>query len=162
MAKGPAPKEDAVRPNQGGRTVHALSSAGYNGPFPKLPAGHEPETRKWFLTWAKAPQAAKFLVTDWQRLHQLAFVVDELYAPKTEPIIAKLTGEVVGDKRISPPVTAILAEIRQSEAKLGATIYDRASLYMSVKDPEVAGAAAAERPASRRNAERRANMRIVG
>jgi hypothetical protein len=54
--------------------------------------------------------------------HQLAFVVDELYAPKTEPIFAKNTGEVVGDKRISPPVTALLAEIRQSEAKLGATL----------------------------------------
>lgn len=122
-ARGMAPREGTVKPNQGKYEAHALPPEGYQGEFPKLPSGHHARTRAWYLVWAKSPQAAVFVETDWQRLHQLAFVVDELHAPEYDQV----TG-----KRVSPAVTALVAEIRQNEKLLGATVSDRSSMYMKI------------------------------
>jgi len=73
---------------------------------PKLPGaeGYSPQTRAWYATWATAPQAATFVVTDWQRLHMLAPLVDRYYLA---------------------PDKGVMAEIRLNETLLGATHVDR-------------------------------------
>lgn len=159
--RGPAPREGAVRPNQGGKTVFSLPAEGFQGKAPALPSGHHRDTRKWYAVWTKSPQATTFIATDWQRLQQLAYVVDELHEPRTEPIYSK-AGDYVGDKRVSPPVTALLAEIRQCEKLLGATVLDRASLYMTIREPLAAKSAVpTDSEAARASAERQATMHIV-
>lgn len=65
------------------------------------------ETRAWYATWRKSPQASMFAATDWQTLHRLAYLVDEFFR---EPNVAKHS------------------EIRNTEAKLGATVQDRQTL----------------------------------
>jgi hypothetical protein len=128
--------------------VHSLPADGYQGDYPKLPSGHHRSTRKWYETWARSPQAAAFIDTDWQRLQQLAFVVDELYSPTLD----------FRDKPIMPAI-AVLAEIRQQEQKFGATVLDRASLYMTIERPEDKPAAANEQ--SQRSAARRQALHVV-
>jgi hypothetical protein len=91
--------------------------------MPKLPKGHVRATYVWYNTWARSRQAWAFMDTDWQRLHQVAWLVDELNDPKYD----------LDGKRTSPAVSALMAEIRQNEAKLGATVQDRSSIYMRVQ-----------------------------
>lgn len=77
-------------------------------------------TRKWFETWRRAPQAVQFTVTDWQRLHMLAPLV-EAYFEK--------------------PTTQLMAEIRLNEERLGATPVDRLRLGYRITRAPSAGAA---------------------
>jgi len=82
-------------------TVTAASSNA-----PKLPgaSGYSRQTQAWYATWATAPQSQAFVVTDWQRLHMLAPLVDRYFLA---------------------PDKGLMAEIRLNEALLGATHVDR-------------------------------------
>jgi hypothetical protein len=79
---------------------------------PDLPDTHEwpQQTRDWWDTWRKAPQAQTFTDTDW------SFLLDT----------AVLHGEYwLGDRSVA-------AELRLRVAKFGATPEDRARLKMSI------------------------------
>jgi hypothetical protein len=67
-------------------------------------------TRRWYRDWCESPQAVLFISTDWNALHRLALLVDEFWR---------------GDVRTA-------GEIRQLEAKLGATMDDRMRLRLRV------------------------------
>lgn len=70
------------------------------------------ETREWYETWRRSPQAAAFLTTDWQRLKMLAELVQAYY---------------------TRPHQLVMAEIRQNESLLGATHVDRLKARMKVE-----------------------------
>ncbi|NLA67950.1 MAG: hypothetical protein GX856_06860 [Gammaproteobacteria bacterium] len=104
---GPPPAEKRRRANkdtfaEGVVTVPADAEAD----APELPGweSYSTETLRWYNTWCRSPQAALFTVTDWQRLHMLAPLVQEYFAK---------------------PSTKLMAEIRLSESLLGATHLDR-------------------------------------
>lgn len=122
--RGPVPADTALKPNQMGYTASTLPAGGYTGPYPPLEGRHEPETEAWYETWATSPQAAVFLSTDWQRLQVLAYLYDDLYEP---------TMNDKGGRQTS--LTALVSEIRQNEARLGATVSDRLAMYMKVATP---------------------------
>jgi hypothetical protein len=118
---GSHPKPDPVRPDQSKHGGKVLNADGYHGESPPLPGNHFAETVKWYETWRHSPQAELFIETDWLRLHLLAQLVDALYDDDTAMA-----------KRGS-----IMAEIRNNEKLLGATVADRGSLYLSVRAPAV-------------------------
>ena len=68
--------------------------------------------RSWWETWRRAPQAATFLATDWQRLRMLA------------PLVARYWAD---------PDKALLAEIRINESLMGATHVDRLKARIEVR-----------------------------
>lgn len=72
-----------------------------------------PTTRAWWRSWVTSPQAPLFTVTDWMRLRLLALLVDAY---------------------VREPTPSRLAEIRQTEAKYGATPEDRLRLRWRFKD----------------------------
>lgn len=109
--RGPAPKPDAVR-RRAGKPATVIES-GTSTPAPPLPPGDwSRETRDWYSTWCRSPQAQRFTPTDWQRLTMLAHVVDQFYAE---------------------PSVKLLAEVRINESLLGATEADRARLRWEIK-----------------------------
>jgi hypothetical protein len=69
------------------------------------------ETVAWYERWCVSPQATRFTVTDWGRLHDLALVVDEFY---------------------NNPDARSFGEIRQNESLLGATPLDRLRLRLDI------------------------------
>ena len=71
---------------------------------PELAGEYGPETRAWYETWRRSPQAALFEATDWQRLTLLAAIVDRYF---------------------QRPSAAALSEVRMNEERLGATVVDR-------------------------------------
>lgn len=153
MAKpGPAPKpaEERRRRNVDTTPQIVLPAGGYTGPFPPLPepapapfyAWHQ-LTVEWYETWARSPQAAVFLDTDWMHLRNTAFLVEELY------------------RGTSKSPASIAAEIRLRESKWGATIEDRAKLRMSLGEPEV-GEGAARAKTEESKARRKRVMKSVG
>lgn len=85
-----------------------------------------PETRDWWDDWCASAQAETFTVTTWRRLRMIAPLVDQFHR----------TGAV-----------ALMAEIRQNEAKLGATPEDMQRLHW--KPAEKPAAPKAEKPARR-------------
>lgn len=104
---GPPPNPKRRRRNAdtfaaGAATVSASSSV----EAPKLRNANQysNQTRAWYRTWCSSPQAQAFTVTDWQRLHMLAPLVDKYFAE---------------------PRKDLLAEIRLNESLLGATHMDR-------------------------------------
>lgn len=76
---------------------------------PPLPEAktYSAAVRRWYSVWLDTPQSSVFTPSEWQVLHMLAPIV-ELYHAK--------------------PSAALHAEIRVSEAKLGATREDRLRL----------------------------------
>ncbi|GAA0955740.1 hypothetical protein [Nonomuraea longicatena] len=78
-------------------------------------AKYSAATREWWDTWRSAPQSAAFTSTDWMRLAMLAPLVEQYH---------------------EEPRTAILAEIRLNEERLGATIADRQRLRMKLSGPK--------------------------
>lgn len=91
---------------------------------PALKGDFRAETRAWYRTWQKAPQAQLFEATDWARLQLMAPIVDAYY---------------------TRPSAAALSEIRLNEERLGATYGDRLRQRMAIADDgpdEVAGLAA--------------------
>lgn len=84
---------------------------------PALPGADEylPATLTWYTTWCTAPQASAFTVTDWQRLHMLAPLVDAYW---------------------QKPAKDLLSEIRLNESLLGATHVDRLRARIKVEAPK--------------------------
>lgn len=111
---GPPPKPDAIRRNKvdtGHLVQHEVD--------PKLTKlfkrdSYHVGTQRWFDTWASSEQSIYFSNTDWQRLQMLAPLVEELY---TNPRKNK---------------AVLMAEIRQNESLLGATIMDRMRMRTAV------------------------------
>lgn len=115
---GPPPAENRRRRNKDEFEEGAVAvSAGSGVDAPELPnAGmYGPQTLAWYANWCRAPQAAVFTVTDWQRLHMLAPLVEEYWGA---------------------PSTKLLAEIRLNESLLGATHLDRLRGRIKVEQPQ--------------------------
>lgn len=119
--RGPAPKPAEQRRRRNadpvGSTVLAKSKRP-KGPTLIQATGRSKwskQTQAWWNTWRTSPQAAAFLATDWQRLAMLAPLVERYWFQ---------------------PQTAILAEIRLNEERLGATVVDRqrARMQFDTKD----------------------------
>jgi hypothetical protein len=70
--------------------------------------------KDFWKTWAKSPQSATWIETDWFELGITTLLVDQL---------------VLGDYKLA-------GEIRQRVAKWGATNEDRARLRMKLEKPE--------------------------
>jgi hypothetical protein len=89
---------------------------------PKLPgaSGFSAATRRWYRTWCESPQAVTFTVTDWQRLHMLAHLVERYF---------------------QSPSKDVLAEIRLNESLLGATHVDRLKARIKIERPAVSESA---------------------
>lgn len=94
-----------------------------------------PETVDWYKTWCRAPQSGMFLETDWQRLHQIAGLVDAYYAMLD-------IGKVAG-------AATIHSEIRRNEQLLGATPEDRLRLRWKHGDAAKPGGDSEKRKPSR-------------
>ncbi len=104
---GPPPANDKRRRNADAYEGHEVTvPADAKAQAPPLPnaASYLPATLTWYKQWADAPHAAAFLITDWQRLHMLAALVDQYWRD---------------------PATSIMTEIRLNETLLGATHVDR-------------------------------------
>lgn len=122
---GPPPAEHKRRRNadtfaEGAVAVPADVQVG----APELPEfeRYSTATLRWYNTWCASPQAAVFTVTDWQRLHMLAPLVDEYFAK---------------------PTTKLMSEIRLSESLLGATHVDRMRARIKLEQPKPTGQAPA-------------------
>lgn len=104
---GPPPSENKRRANKDEFEEQAVTVAddgSLHGPELPHETLYTPRTVDWYETWRRAPQAAAFVGTDWQRLQMLAPLVDEYFLE---------------------PSTKLLAEIRLNESLLGATHVDR-------------------------------------
>jgi len=79
-------------------------------------ASYSAATQLWWDTWANSDQAPYFSSTDWMRLQMLAPLVEQYF---------------------KKPGHFTLAEIRQSESLIGATIGDRMRLKVNaLKDKD--------------------------
>jgi len=118
MARGTthAPKPEGQRRRRNA-PAHAETVLTDDGEVrgPELTGAHHPETVEWYETWRRAPQAAAFLSTDWQRLRILAPIMDRYF---------------------TKPSAAALSEIRMNEERLGATFVDRQRARMRVEEDE--------------------------
>lgn len=83
---------------------------------PELTGDWLPETVQWYQTWRRAPQAAVFVDTDWQRILMLLPLVNGYFRK---------------------PHHLTLAEIRLNESLLGATHADRLRARIKVEKPPV-------------------------
>lgn len=113
-SRGPVPKENAVRRN----TIDLSHLEGDEEVPEKLRKlfkrdSYSVFTQRWWDTWVASDQAKSFKATDWLRLQMLAMLV-EAYVRR--------------------PGHNALAEIRQNESLLGATVMDRMRLRMNQKD----------------------------
>lgn len=135
--RGPTPKANSVtrhKPKQQKRSLDAKDVI-----VPELPvACVHPDTLEWWQAWVDSPQAAAFAATDWQALRRCAVLV-ELFNAK--------------------PTAQLAAEIRQIEAKIGATVADRDRLGMKfdpprdgAEDASPGGGSSRRRPDPRRSA----------
>src|SRR4051794_12198648 len=115
----PKPDDQATRPERRQHQWVELGTDPVPG-APMLPRADEysEEVRAWWNTWRRSPQASLFAATDWMCLRMLAPLVEAYYRE---------------------PTTALHAEIRLTEAKLGATVADRMQLRMRItrRDGEV-------------------------
>ncbi|MCZ0976190.1 hypothetical protein O1L55_42825 [Streptomyces albulus] len=109
--RGPAPKPNARRRN----TDHALGehglslSAGEGRALPKSLGVETGGAKRFWKTWAAAPQTEHWLETDWTELELTTRLVDAFYQ---------------GNFRLA-------GEIRQRVGRWGATTEDRARLRMN-------------------------------
>lgn len=108
MAKGvpPKPPEKRARRNAEVPMVE-LGDAPARPPNLPNASKFSARTRAWYAVWKNSRQAGQFVDTDWQRLHMLAYVVEQYFAS---------------------PNPSTLAEIRREEAAFGATPEDRLRL----------------------------------
>lgn len=115
---GPPPSENKRRTNKDEFEEHAVTVADdgrLHGPELPYSRMYTPRTLDWYETWRRAPQASAFTVTDWQRLHMLAPIVDAFWLE---------------------PSAKLLAEIRLNESLLGATHVDRMRGRIKVEQPK--------------------------
>ncbi|EFC79235.1 hypothetical protein [Parafrankia sp. EUN1f] len=124
--QGPPPAERRRRRNADPHASQAVTVPADAPPVqaPPLPyaSRYKQATRVWYRTWCEAPQAAAFTVTDWQRLHMLAPIVDG-YWRAAEAADAKGCRDLLG-------------EIRLSESLLGATHADRLRGRITIERPK--------------------------
>lgn len=114
--RGPAPKDPSQRIRRNKDTlptVIVVPDDEIRGP--DLPEGFDwpAQTRQWWLTWRRSPQAQMFTDTDWSFLLDTATLHAEFW---------------LGDRSVA-------AELRLRVAKFGATPEDRARLKLAVGDP---------------------------
>jgi hypothetical protein len=112
---GPAPKENRRRRNADvyGSAQTVVSDDGkLRGPA--LTGVWSEQVRSWYDNWRRSPQAAAFVATDWMRLRMLAPLVESY---------------------LLSPHHMKLAEIRQNESLLGATLTDRLKARIKVEQP---------------------------
>lgn len=116
--RGPAPKENAVRRNA--VDLSHLDGEEVDDKLKKLfkRDGYSVATQRWWDTWVDSEQSESFKATDWQRLQMLAPLVEAYYRR---------------------PGHNALAEIRQNESLLDATVTDRQRLRMGRKDNDKQG-----------------------
>jgi hypothetical protein len=110
--RGPAPKPADKR--LGNHAVEAATElTGGRVAAPRLTGRAKlvPAARRWWDTWAKSPQAAQFIATDWLTLEVIVRLVDDFHRAED----AKARKEIAG-------------ELRLQAAKLGATPEDRLRL----------------------------------
>lgn len=115
-ARGPAASENSVTrhpPKQNAKVFTAEPAK-----VPDLVGEYDVATVAWWDAWVDSPQAHLFTATDWQTLLRLAPLV-KLYQSKPTPQLA--------------------SEIRQTEAKLGATVADRDRLGWKINAPDAPG-----------------------
>ena len=112
-ARGPKPSEHSVTrhpPKQQPKTMTAEPVDP-----PELDRGaYSARTLAWWDAWLESPQTVFFAATDWQTLLRLAPLVEAFFAD---------------------PKAQLAAEIRQTEAKLGATAADRDRLGWKITPP---------------------------
>lgn len=140
--RGPTPKPDDQRQRRNATvpmTELVLGSTPVDAPALPGKAKFLKATRDWYDTWCRSPQASQLTVTDWQRLHMLAPLVDQYWRN---------------------PDKAILAEIRLNERELGATVESRQRLRWTVKQPSPEEAAASSKTAKPRK-RRDPRLRLV-
>ena len=114
--RGPLSKPGAVRRNKGKQKT---ALAGTTTSAPDLVGDYSAATALWYEAWTLSPQAEHFAATDWQRLLMIAPLIEAYYAR---------------------PTPQLMAEIRQNEAKLGATAADRERLGWKLDAPPEKGA----------------------
>jgi len=110
--RGPAPRETSVTrhpPKQQSKNMTAERPE-----VPDLVGEFGFQTIAWWDAWVGSPQVEFFAATDWQTLLRLAPLV-EMY--------------------FKEPKAQLAAEIRQTEAKLGATAADRDRLGWKITPP---------------------------
>ncbi|MEO3860135.1 hypothetical protein [Acrocarpospora sp. B8E8] len=114
--RGPAPKENAVRRNAVDLS-HLEGDEDVPDRVKKLfkRDGYSVATQRWWDTWVDSEQSESFRATDWQRLQMLAPLVEAYFRR---------------------PGHNALAEIRQNESLLGATVTDRMRLRMNKAEPK--------------------------
>ena len=81
-------------------------------------------TRGWYDDWRHSPQVSQFTRNTWRRLLMLAPLVDQYHRN---------------------PTKEVMAEIRQNEAKLGATPEDMQRLHWKVPEQQKATGTPAQR-----------------
>lgn len=142
-ARGPTPKPDGQRQRRNAVVPMTELTLG-NSPIkaPPLPGRTKflKQTRDWYDVWCRSPQASQLTGPSWQRLHMLAFLVDEFF--KTH------------DK-------ALLAEIRANEKELGATPEAMQRLRWTFKAPPPAAAEPSSSAPARKRKRTDPRLRLV-
>lgn len=136
--RGPAPKEPESRLGHSKpEATTELADGRVSAPRLVGRAKLVPAARRYWDTWAKSPQAAQFIATDWLHLDVVVRLVDDFHRAED----AKARKELAG-------------EIRLQAAKLGATPEDRLRLRWRLRDAKAAEEQAekkAAKPAKRRS-----------
>ncbi|MGK5496382.1 hypothetical protein [Streptomyces sp. URMC 125] len=114
MTRGPAPKETAVRRNKHSHAQTLTNAPREGRSLPKALGVTTAGAKRFWKTWASAPQTEHWAETDWAELEITTKLVDAFYQ---------------GDVKVA-------SEIRMRVAKWGATTEDRARLRMSLEKPE--------------------------
>lgn len=110
--RGPKPKAGSITRHRPKQRQRALVGAPVV--IPALVGEHRPETFAWWDTWVDSPQAVFLSATDWQTLVRLVPLQDQFF---------------------EKPTAQLASEIRQTEAKLGATAADRDRLGWKIEEP---------------------------
>jgi hypothetical protein len=117
---GPAPKPDDQRRRRNtpasGNERELVRDEVQRGPELPDHMAWDERTVEWYETWRVAPQAQVFEVTDWQRLHLLAYLVNDYFLA---------------------PDKGLLAEIRLNEERMGALWTDRQRARMRIIAPQL-------------------------
>ncbi|MFF9481404.1 hypothetical protein [Streptomyces sp. NPDC014733] len=109
MTRGPRPKDNAVRRNTHEHAQKLTDTAREGRALPKALGITTAGAKRFWKTWACAPQTSGWSETDWAELEITTRLVDAFYQ---------------GDMKHA-------SEIRMRTAKWGGTVEDRARLRMS-------------------------------
>jgi hypothetical protein len=113
VTRGPRPKPNAVRRNHHPHARQLLDEQQDGRELPKALGVQTAGARRFWRTWASAPQTQAWAETDWAELEITTVLVDRFF---------------LGDTRVA-------GEVRQRVSRWGATVEDRARLRMTLVDP---------------------------